>query len=264
MFERSLRRIAPAACVVLVGVSLGAQTQAPTPASWTGREAAVEESLRTSKIERIEIVPIGVTNPKRAFFSPGGPLASAAWKPLRPGFRNGYWESYKSEIAAYELDKLLGMQMVPPTVEREIEGEKGAVILWLDGVKGWDNKKPVHGPEPLWSRQISRMKLFDQLTANIDRNQGNLLYDGEWHLFLIDHSRAFTTRSDLSGIAPPQLVDQALWDRISTVTRPELDRALGPWLDAQAIDAIIKRREKMKEEVRKRVAKAGETAVFLK
>ena len=39
-----------------------------------------------------------------------------------PGPPNGYWESYKSEIAAYELDKLLGMDMVPPSVEKRVEG----------------------------------------------------------------------------------------------------------------------------------------------
>ena len=270
MYQRSPGRVAPAARLLLLAVwlaaagALSAQAPAITLASWTGREATVEESLRTAKIERIEMVPIGVTNPRRAFFSPGSPFASAAWKPLRPGMRNGYWESYKSEIAAYELDKLLEMHMVPPTVEREIDGEKGAVILWLDGVKSWNNKQPVHGPEPLWSRQISRMKLFDRLTANIDRNQGNLLYDNEWHLFLIDHSRAFIDRSDLAGTAPIQTVDQTLWERINAITRPELDRALGPWLDSRAIDAIVARREKIREEVKKRVAKAGEAAVYFK
>ena len=263
-----MKRVAPARGILLAvlvsAASLGAQTQTLSAPSWTGREAAIEESLRTAKIERMESVPLGVTNPKRAFFAPGSPLASAAWKPLLPGMRHGYWESYKSEIAAYELDKLLGMEMVPPAVEREIEGAKGAVILWIDGVKGWDARKPVHGPEPLWSRQVSRMKLFDQLTGNIDRNQGNLLYDDEWHLFLIDHSRAFGHRADLSGIAPLQRVDQTLWERIDALTRPDLDRALGPWLDEQAIVAIIARRDKIREEVRKRVAKLGEAAVFIK
>jgi hypothetical protein len=191
-------------------------------------------------------------------------VASATWKPLKPGVRKGYWESYKSEIAAYELDKLLGMHMVPPTVEREIDGEKGAVVLWLDGVKGWNQKSPVRGPEPEWSRQISRMKLFDQLIANIDRNAGNLLYDSSWKLFLIDHSRAFTEKTNPKGIAPIQTVDQTLWDRINALTRADLDRALGAWLDNNAIAAILTRREKMRENIAKQVAKFGEARVMLK
>src|SRR5262245_52809179 len=79
--------------------------------SWVDREAAIEDALRTSKIDRFESVPIGVTKPKRVFFASSALIESAAWKPLQPGVHRGFWESYKSEIAAYELDKLLGMHM---------------------------------------------------------------------------------------------------------------------------------------------------------
>ncbi len=132
--------------------------------------------------------------------------------------RGGFIESYKAEIAAYQLDRLLGMDMVPPVVERTIDGKVGAAVLWIEGTTGWNNDRPAQGPEPAWSRQVSRMKLFDQLIANIDRNQGNLLYDGDWHLFLIDHSRAFTARTSTSGIAAINTVDRTLWQRIDALT----------------------------------------------
>ncbi len=243
----------------------GVQTAVPaTPPVWVGHEAAIEEALRTSRVERIEDLKVGVTKPKRAYFAAGGAVASATWKPLKPGIISGYWESYKSEIAAYELDKLLGLQMVPPAVEREIRGEKGAAILWLDDAKEWKKNEPVTGPEPGWSRQASRMKLFDQLIANIDRNSGNLMYDSVWHLLLIDHSRAFTERMSFAGISPVVTVDQVMWDRINGLTRESLGRALQPWLADRAIDAILKRREKMRADIQKNVAKLGEARVFLK
>jgi len=44
--------------------------------------------------------------------------AAAAGHPRR------FLDSYKAEIAAYEIDKVLGMRMVPPAVEREIDGQK--------------------------------------------------------------------------------------------------------------------------------------------
>ena len=160
-----------------LAIAAGARVEPAQPQAadcahgWIGREPAIEEALRTAAIDKIDAVPVGVTKPKRAFFASNGIVASATWKALRPGRRLGYYESYKSEIAAYELDKLLGMHMVPPVVERSIEGETGALVFWLEGVKGWNKDRPVRGPEPEWSRQISRMKLFDQLIANIDRNQ---------------------------------------------------------------------------------------------
>ena len=37
-------------------------------------------------------------------------------------------ESYKAEIAAYKLDRMLDLHMVPPIVERKIDGKTGAAI----------------------------------------------------------------------------------------------------------------------------------------
>ena len=50
----------------------------------------------------------------RCTLPPGGPVARMAWRPLPPGVHRGFRESYKTEIAAYELDKLLKLDMVPP------------------------------------------------------------------------------------------------------------------------------------------------------
>jgi hypothetical protein len=48
------------------------------------------------------------------------------WKPINPGQYSGRLESYKSDIAAYELYKFLGLGMIPTTVEREERGDVGA------------------------------------------------------------------------------------------------------------------------------------------
>jgi hypothetical protein len=257
-----------AALVVAWPQAAGARLEAPQTAAcavtWIGHEAEWEDYLRTAKLDHLEKVPIGVTKPTRWFFAPGGPIRSAIWKQLTPKRQKGYWESYKAEIAAYELDKLLGMKMVPPTVERRIEHELGALMLWVEPVTGWRIDKPAQGPEPEWTRQVSRMKLFDQLTANIDRNEGNLVYDGDWHLILIDHSRCFTDQKDLKGIAQPGRVDKWLWDKIEALTLEQLQRALGQWLRKREIEAILARRDRMREAIARLVAERGEAAVFLR
>ena len=43
-----------------------------------------------------------------------------------------FQDSYKTEIAAYEIDKMLGSGMVPATVERVIDNRRGSLQLWVD------------------------------------------------------------------------------------------------------------------------------------
>jgi hypothetical protein len=238
-----------------------AATSAPAIARvWDGRAAEYEEYLRTAPIDRVETIPIGVTKPRRAYFAPGGLAKSAAWKPLRPSYQGGWFESYKSEIAAYELDKLLGLGMVPPTVERKYQGETGAIVLWLDGVKSWEQALALPKPDS-WSRQLVRMKLFDDLIGNPDDNKGNLLVDREWNLYLIDHSRSFMEDRNM---LPQKLdhVETALWDKIMALDEPGLKAALGPWLNDKQIKAIVARRDRMKSIVDDLVKKNGKRAVF--
>jgi hypothetical protein len=244
--------------------------QAPQPAApgaacsltWIGQQEAIEQYMTTAKVVRMEAVPIGVTKPQRADFEPGGLVRRAAWKPLTPTYRGGFRESYKAEIAAYKLDRLLDLNMVPPVVERKMSRVSGALVYWVENTHPWNVKDPPSSPDPEWSRRISRMRLFDQLVLNIDRNAGNLLYDDDWHLFLIDHSRAFTERKDLKGPAIPARIDRALWNRIEALTPEEWQAALGEWLSKGEMTALLARRDRIREQIKAMVAARGDSAFF--
>ena len=230
--------------------------------NWIGNEAAIEKFLREGKIVKLESVPIGVTKPERAILESGGPVGRFVWKALRPGYSKGFMESYKAEIAAYKMDQMLDLKMVPPYVERNIEGKNGAAGMWIENTKQWSVAKPPQGPEPKWSIQLTKMKMFDLLIANIDRNQGNLIYDNDWHLFLIDHSRAFIGKKDLKGIAPVGRVHRGLWNKMEALTLESLEAGLGEWVSTNDKKAILIRRDKMAEAIKELIAKRGETSVF--
>lgn len=253
----------------VIAIALSATTlsgQAPDPAKcslvWTGHETEFEEFLTTAKVTKVEDVPIGVTKPQRATLEAGGPAARFAWKPIRPGYSKGFMESYKAEIAAYKLDRMLDLHMVPPIVERKVDGLTGAAVYWIENTKSWSVAQPPQGPEPGWSLQLTRMKMFDLLIANIDRNQGNLIYDDDWHLFLIDHSRAFIDKKDLKGIAPLGRVDRALWNKMAALTIEDLDRGLDKWVGDKEKRALLARRDLMAKNIQELIAKRGEKFVF--
>jgi len=249
----------------LIGFVQAPAVPAPAAATsakiWIGRAAEIEEFMRTEPFVRLEDVPVGVTSPKRGYFAPGGPVASAAWKPLPPGRPHGFWESYKSEIAAYELDKLLQMNMVPPVVQKKYKGDMGAAIMWLKPVRPWKEIEPLPKP-PSWNREAVRMKMFDNLIGNIDRNAGNLLVDNDWNLFLIDHSRAFVSDKKLQF--PMVRIDKELWDRMRALDEPALTAALGKYLDGGQIRAILARRDKMQTVIDGLLKHSDEASVYVK
>jgi hypothetical protein len=252
--------------IVVATTSLSGQTVIPAPQPgkcslvWAGHESEIEHLLKEGKVAKMEAVPIGVTKPQRATLE-GAPMRFA-WKPLAPGYSKGFMESYKAEIAAYKLDRMLGMNMVPPIVERNMDGKNGAAVLWVENTRGWSVEKPPQGPEPSWSLQLTRMKMFDLLIANIDRNQGNLIYDHDWHLFLIDHSRAFTRKKDLKGMAALGRVDRALWQKMASLTLADLDRGLDKWVGDNEKKALLQRRDLMAKDIAAMIAKRGEKSVF--
>ena len=262
-----MRRITLSALLLLAAVSLSGQTVIPAPEAgkcslvWAGHEPEIEKMLAEGKVAKLEDVPIGVTKPQRATLE-GEPAMRFAWKALRPGYSKGYMESYKAEIAAYKFDRMLGLNMVPPIVERNMNGSNGAAVLWVENTRGWSVEKPPQGPEPKWSMQLTRMKMFDLIIANIDRNQGNLIYDHDWHLFLIDHSRAFIGKKDLKGMAPLGRVDRELWNKMAALTLEDLDRGLDKWVGTNEKKAILIRRDLMAKQINEMVAKRGEKSVF--
>jgi hypothetical protein len=218
-----------------------------------------EDYLRSAEVVGMEELKVGVTKPRRAKLAPGGPIEAFAWKTIKPGRHEGYWESYKSEIVAYELDKLLDLDMVPPTVEKRVKGDLGAAVMWVSPTKsfkelgGVPGQKGIPGPPPQlipnWSRQLTRAKMFDNLIGNIDPNLGNWLVDPSWNLILIDHTRAFTTTKELYH----QLVqiDPLLWSKMTALDEAGLTAAIGKWIGKAEIRAMLQRRDKMQQVVEK-------------
>jgi len=231
---------------------------------WVGRAAEFEAFIEAAEVIEVKDLGVGVTKPKKATLAPGGLVGKVAFKPIRPGRYGGFWESYKAEIAAYELDKLLGLDMVPPSVEKRIGGDLGVAVMWVSPTKSFKDLGGVPTPPaeevPRWNRQLSRAKLFHNLIGNIDPNLGNWLVDPGWNLVLIDHSRAFTTTKDL--VHEMNRVDAALWQRIEALDEQALVAALGPWLGRSEIRAALERRERMRRAIGQLEARVGEAAWF--
>jgi hypothetical protein len=257
------------AATLVVSASL-AQTPSPVASTstpqhscskfWLGRQAEIEDYLVEAEVVRAQKIPVGVTKPLRLFLEPGGPAGSVAWCGLHGRLR-GYWDSWRADVAAYEIDKLLGLDMVPPVVQKRYQGKLGRASMWVPDCTVWQIDKPLAGSDKAaWRREIVRMKMFDNFIGNTDRNQGNLLVDPAYNLILIDHGRAFTAGKKL--VNPVSRIDRDLWERMSALTKGQLE-PLEEWLTKGQIKRILERRQTMAKTIEKLVAQTSPPAVFL-
>jgi hypothetical protein len=243
---------------------------------------AREEYLRTAEIVRFEELKEGVTKPFKLYLRKDGLELKAAWKNPK-GIQQGFLEGWQYEIAAYRLDKLLGLNMIPPAVEREFQGKPGALVLWADNkyslLKVVEDKIPV----PLDAKErIDKMKwltrAWDSLIANEDRTQQNVLYTEDWRTIIFDHSRAFRggaefTRRLMFGRKGIKISDQGTpflfqrlprWfvDGIKALTFQTIRGAVGETLTDREIKAVLARRELLLEEIKQTIKEKGEAAVL--
>ena len=162
---------------------------------------------------------------------------------------------------------MLGIaDMMPVSVERELDHQKGAISWWVDDVK-WDEgerlKLKLQAPDPeAFNRQMYRMRLFAQLIADTDRNTGNILITSDWKLWMIDFTRAFRRTPTLLAPAGVSRCDRALLDRLRTLTKDEVAAKTKPFIGGAEIAALMARRDAIVAHVEKLVADNGEAKVL--
>src|SRR5262249_472041 len=126
-----------AACTLLLGAIAAAQSAGQI---FQGPE--IEEFLTRGNISGMKDIPTGVTLPKKASLELNGIKHFAVWKTidegpvmtkqLDRGVEVQFQYSWRTEVAAYELDKLIGLGMVPATVPRTFDGKQGSLQFLVD------------------------------------------------------------------------------------------------------------------------------------
>jgi len=240
----------------------------------TGEEA--EAFLETAEVVEMKPLGTGITRPKRVVLSDGTRTLRAVWKTI-DSFASkqemedgrviiGFRDSYKNEVAAYELDKMLGLGLVPPTVERVIDKERGSLQMWVEGcmTDGERLEKKISPPDKeSWARQMYNVRLFHQLTHDIDfNNTRNVLVDPDFRVYVIDASRTFYLERELQNENSLQRFSRLVLDNLRRFDKKSLKRDLGRWLTTTQINALIERRDLILAVSERMIAERGEDDVL--
>ena len=239
-----------------------------------GEEA--ERFLRSARVIGMEPIPVGVTHPMRVTLSDGQLTARAVWKTVNifepvqrfsdGGVELSFRDSYKHEIAAYELDKLLGLDMVPPTVERRLSHDWGSLQLWIEDAITETERRRRHiktSDVRRRSEQIYTLRLVRQLLDDSDFNNiSNVLVAADERIWAIDHSRAFRLGKKLRGPGDLQRFSRSVLAALRDLSPELLEEHLGNWLTKQQIRTLLVRRDLLLERADQLLAEKGEAAVL--
>jgi len=154
-------------------------------------------------------------------------------------------------VAAYRLDRLLGLDMVPVTALRTIEKSEGA-LQFLPDKASTEADRSASGrgtsarcPLP-W--QWEAMYVFDVLIYNEGRSLQRMLYEPSlWSLMLIEHDKAF---KNVNGRPPhlataPVNVSDGWKAALSRLDDDALAAQLSDVLDSKRLKALGRRRDQL-------------------
>lgn len=222
-------------------------------------EEEVLEFLQTAKIVSKAKLGEGTNKSKRKIvLEKDGVRCNAV---LRTGYKvvasgdSGFVDSYLSEVAAYELSRLLGFDNVPAVVRRK----GGSIQIWIENARTVrdileEDELPYADESVEQQRQI--MIAFDNLIANTDRNPGNILIDENDKVWFIDHTRSFAGQEELRQPDALTGFDRDIWQTLQSLPDQAIEEAVGPYVRGY-MPELLERRDLLVEEINRRIAAEG-------
>ena len=273
------RRVVVAVVVLLALGPLVPAVAAQAAAPAAAPALSVEQQLAfltAARIVSTRQIGKGITGALRVVLTDGTPTHEAAFQSIADEARvDGrkragelrFVDHYRYNIAAWRLASHLGLgHMMPPTVERTVEGKRGALSWWGDGVMMDEAERELKNLQPpdalAFIRQRLRMNVFAELVRDTDRNKGNVVYTSDWRVIMLDFSRAFRLDRPLRTPGQLAMCDRALLGAMRALTRADVEAAVDEHLTTGEIKAILTRRDLLVAHFDQLIATRGENIVL--
>lgn len=219
----------------------------------------IEAFLLTAEVTHVEDLAASRDGRRLVTLGSGGRQLKAVFnaQDSAPRLSEGRWtraaeraDRYLHEVAAYRLDRLLDLQLVPVSVVRQIGDETGALRLYVEpGFFEHERQAqeiPFSGDCTLRA-QYEMIGVFDTLILNRNPQLDLLRYDRYWTAWPMDQSRAFGTGTDVrgilrrSGLSPTPGMRNAL----ARIT-PEEVEFLSEYLHRRQLQALLDRAARLR------------------
>jgi hypothetical protein len=187
----------------------------------------------------------------------------------KPGGRRVASRRYEHEVAAYKVDRMLDLGLVPVVVLRKESGRRGALRAVVEtafdlvSIRSQQNLEGAAAEETIRTisetygisveelkEQVIRARVFDGLIGNQEREDDDKLFvPAEGHVCLVDHERAFplSTEVDPDLLSPCRPMPADLQNALVMLDTDALHSTVGDYLTKGQIEAVLKRRDRVLE-----------------
>ncbi len=199
---------------------------------------ALAATLQSAAVERVE--PRDASGARAVALSTPNGSIEARFVPLPS-------EARRRELAAYRLDRLLGLGLVAPVAVRTIDRKQGVLLAADDWIseRSRMERAIARANSCEVGSDLALMLAFDTLVGNPARSVDNLGYvRSATELSLRDFAHAFGTSGIRQTAAPTALpkLSPTLKDRLVALDRASLS---GLDLRRREIDALLARRDEI-------------------
>ncbi|MGI9324045.1 MAG: metallophosphoesterase [Pseudomonadales bacterium] len=153
------------------------------------------------------------------------------------------------EEAAYMLDRLLGIGMVPTTIVTTFEGKNGVLQLLQPRVITEQVRLDRGLGFPNWCERGNNYQVvtaFDALVNQRKRSVDNLAYSHRMtRIQLTEHGDAFGTAKQLPPTSVQPALSMTLRGRLQALSQAQLEQRFGESLNKREVSALLKRRDAM-------------------
>jgi hypothetical protein len=226
----------------------------------------IEKFLKTSAPQLVVPGAAGRTEPWKVKMESNGVTRWAQFKYIKRPRPAPIPDSFTYEIAAYELDKYLGLNLVPPAVMRTINDTSGSLQMFVENAMRESDRKResiIPADPEAFDQAMTDLKVFENLVYDSCGNDKDTLIQKETgKVYRVDFSEAFAPENGTVPGCEILRCSRRLYKRLCDWDREKVTAALAPYLNEEEIGALHARQGSIVRMIQEQIGIRGENDVL--
>jgi hypothetical protein len=240
---------------------------AAPPAQVTPEQAETEQFLTNARVlSKAQPAEKGRNDPWVVILGDGKSTHRAIFKYIDRHTPPALTASYRHELAAYALSKVLGVDVIPPVVARRIENIPGSLQIMVEGcITELERQKQYLSPpdSQAFADRVAEIRVLEHLTYCDRTDLGDLLvHPDTWKVCRVDFAEAFAAKPELLAEADIRRCSRRLYARLRSVPDRAIEEAVRRNLEKPEIDALLARRKLIVDRIDALIKERGEKEVL--